>query len=133
MFLNCTTGHSSIQVLRRLMVNVEAFSVIRTAYSSKSAFDVHPTSHHTEQSPFSDQLKAMWFCLKEEVISVDKSQHDIPKMTKQGICDGKVQQSCTDVYHKGKSKVKQNFYRMLYEKFNVFVHEQSDADSESSM
>ena len=133
MFLNCTAGHSSIQVLRRLMVNVEAFSVIRTAYSSKSAFDVHSTSHHTEQSPFIDQLKTMWFCLKEEVISVDKSQHDIPKMTKQGICDGKVQQSCADVYQKGKSKVKKNFYRMLYEKFNVFVHEQSDADSESSM
>ena len=76
----------------------------------------------------------MWFCLKDEVISVDKSQHDIPKMTKQSICDGKVQQSCTDVYQKGKSKVKQSFYRMLYEKFNVFVHEQqSDANSESTV
>lgn len=44
-------GHSSIHMLKRLMVNVDTFSTIRDAYSDKSAFNVHPTSHHKEQDP----------------------------------------------------------------------------------
>ncbi len=129
---NCIAGHSSINMLKRLMVNIEAFSTIRAAYSSPSAFDVHPTSHHKEQDPIHDQLKAMWFCLKENVISDDASDDVIPKMTKEGNCEGNVQQSLIDVYSKGKLKVKQQFSRMLYEKFNVFVSEQSDNESSDS-
>ena len=53
---NCIAGHSSINMLKRLMVNIEAFSTIRAAYSSPSAFDVHPMSRHKEQDPIHDQL-----------------------------------------------------------------------------
>ena len=125
---NCIAGHSSINMLKRLMVNIEAFSTIRAAYSSPSAFDVHPTSRHKEQDPIHDQLKAMWFCLKENIISDDV----IHKMTKEENCEGNVQQSLIDVYSKGKLKIKQQFSRMLYEKFNVFVSEQSDEISDSA-
>jgi hypothetical protein len=74
----------------------------------------------------------MWFCLKENVISDDASDDVIPKMTKEGNCEGNVQQSLIDVYSKGKLKVKQQFSRMLYEKFNVFVSEHSDNESSDS-
>ena len=39
---------------------------IRQAFGGHEAFNVHPTTHHTEQDPFPDQLKGMWYCLREK-------------------------------------------------------------------
>ena len=80
----CVVGHSSINMLKRMMINVEAFTTIREAYSTPRAFNVHPTSHHKEQDPLHDQLKGMWFCLKQKIIAVDVTASTIPKINNQG-------------------------------------------------
>ena len=53
----------------RVMANVQMIGAIRKGYMSHEAFDVHPTTKHKEQDPFPDQLKGMWFCLKEKIVS----------------------------------------------------------------
>jgi hypothetical protein len=51
------------------MANIQMIETIRKAFMSRDAFNVHPTTKHKEQDPFPDQLKGMWFCLKENVVS----------------------------------------------------------------
>ena len=53
----------------RMMANVQIIKATRKAFMSKKAFEVHPTNKHAQQDPFPDQLKGMWFCLKEKVVS----------------------------------------------------------------
>lgn len=126
-------GHSSIHMLKRLMVNVDAFSTIREAYSDESAFNVHPTSHHKEQDPLPDQLKGMWYCLKHKIIAVNVTDSTIPKLTKEGGDSGKIPQSLVNVYAKGQDKVKQNFSRMMYAKYNVFIEDPPEEEIDEEM
>jgi hypothetical protein len=53
----------------RLMANIQMIETVRKAFMSRDAFNVHPTTKHKEQDPFPDQLKGMWFCLKENMVS----------------------------------------------------------------
>ena len=56
-----------MKMCERVMANVQMIGAIRKGYMSHEAFDVHPTTKHKEQDPFPDQLKGMWFCLKEKI------------------------------------------------------------------
>jgi len=55
-------GHTSVEVLKLLTVNLDALGAIRNAFGGREAFNVHPTTHHSEQDPFPDQMKGNWFC-----------------------------------------------------------------------
>ena len=47
------------------MANIQLFDQIKKPYAENEAFDVHPTSKHKEWDSKPDQLKGMWFCVKE--------------------------------------------------------------------
>ncbi|KAK3745448.1 hypothetical protein QZH41_016246 [Actinostola sp. cb2023] len=59
------SGHSSVKTCQRIMANVQFIGNVRRLYADKEAFDVHPQLKHTEQSAFPDQIKGMWFSLRE--------------------------------------------------------------------
>ena len=59
-------GHTSVENLKLLTVNLDALGAIRNAYGTREAFNVHSTSHQSEADPFPDQLKGMWFCLQQK-------------------------------------------------------------------
>ena len=56
------------------MGNLNLFGLTRATYSNKEAFDYHPTSRHKEQSSFPDQLKGMWFCVKNKFFEVSSGK-----------------------------------------------------------
>lgn len=117
-------GHSSVNMLKLLTVNLEALGAVRGAFGGREAFNVHPTSQHTEQDPFPDQLKGMWFCLQKKFFDPPEDQSFIPQVSNQGQEKGKVSMTLVDVYKQGKVKVIQNFGQKLFSTFKVF----SDAD-----
>ena len=73
---------------------------------SRKAFDIHPTKKHAEEDPFPDQLKGMWFCFKENVLSCDEGRNVI-QYYPLAWADGKEMQlpkKCCDIYTKGCKK-----------------------------
>ena len=111
-------------MLKLLTANLEALTAVRRSFGGHEAFNVHPTSHHTEQDPFPDQLKGMWFCLQKKFFDPPEDQTFVPKLTNQGEEKGKVSTTLVDVYQQGKDKVTQNFGQKLFSVFKVL----SDAD-----
>ena len=101
------------------MWNLDALGAIRNAYGGREAFNVHPTSRHSEQDPFPDQLKGMWFCLKQGFFEPPADQDFIPKLSNKGEEIGRVSTTLVDVYKKGKTKVAENFGRKLFNTFHV--------------
>ena len=98
------------------MANIQLFGQIRKAYADKEAFDVHPTSKHKEQDSMPDQLKGMWFCLKERFVQPEKGNTTITKFNVQGRREGTIK-SIRDVYQKGIEKIEQKFDQKMYECF----------------
>ena len=99
------------------MANVQLFGQVRRAYADKQAFDVHVTSKHKEQDPFPDQLKGMWFCLKERFFQAQKDNTSIHKYNAQEQHDGSITQNPRDVFEKGIEKIEQKFDKKMYECF----------------
>ena len=101
------------------MANIQLLQNVRSMYSNKDAFDVHPTKKHHEQSPFPDQLKGMWFCLREGFFDYSQGRTEIFECPKQpdSTQPKYVPKSCVSVYQKGLKKVKDNFNRKLHECF----------------
>ena len=62
------------------MGNLNLFGLTRATYSNKEAFDYHPTSRHKEQSFFPDQLKGMWFCVKNKFFEVSSGKRGEKKV-----------------------------------------------------
>ena len=60
------------------MGSIDLFKQARSGYTSKEAFDVHPTSCHSVVQPFLDQLKGAWFCLNKGLPDPTKSREAIP-------------------------------------------------------
>ncbi|KAJ7376892.1 hypothetical protein OS493_031771 [Desmophyllum pertusum] len=116
---NYASGHSSVNILKLLTVNLEAIGAVREAFGGHETFNVHPTTRHTEQDPFPDQLKGMWFCLKQKFFQPSEDQNFIPRLTNQGEEKGKVSMTLVDVYKQGKEKVTQNFGQKLFNTFHV--------------
>lgn len=112
------TGHTSVQMCKRLMANVQLFGQVRRAYAEKGSFDVHVTSRHKEQDPMPDQFKGMWFCLKEKFFQPQKDNTSIHKFDTQGQHHGNITNSLRDVYQKGTEKVEQKFDQKMYECFS---------------
>ena len=69
-----------MEILKLLTVNLDVFGAIRNAYGAREAFDVHPTSQHSEADPFLDQLKGMWFCLQQNFFDLPEDRVYIPKL-----------------------------------------------------
>ena len=111
-----------MNILKLLTVNLEAMGAVRQAFGGHEAFNVHPTTHHTEQDPFPDQLKGMWYCLREKLFQPQSGEdtNSIRRITTGGEVSGKVPMALVDVYQKGKEKVKQNFGQKLFNTFHVW-------------
>lgn len=108
-----------MNILKLLTVNLEALGAVRKAFGGREAFNVHPTTRHSEQDPFPDQLKGMWFCLQQKFFNPPEDRNFITQLTNQGEEKGKVSMTLVDVYDKGKVKVTQNFGHKLFSTFNV--------------
>ena len=102
---------------QRLMANVQLFGQVRRAYADKEAFDVHVTTKHKEQDAMPDQLKGMWFCLKEKFFQPKKENTSVHKYNWQGQSDGNIPKNLRDVYQKGTEKIVQKFGQKMYEYF----------------
>lgn len=68
------SGHSTVTMCERLMVNLDMMKAIRREYMGKDGFDVHHTSRHCVQSPLPDQIKGAWFCLQKGFFQDHKRQ-----------------------------------------------------------
>ena len=110
-------GHTTVKMCKRLMANVQILGQVREAYTDKSAFDVHVTKKHKEQDPLPDQLKGMWFCLKEKFFIPQKGNKVVNKYSVNGKKEGSVRSSLTDVYPKGVKKIQELFDGKMYELF----------------
>ena len=108
-----------MSMCERMMANIQIIESTRKAFMSKNAFDVHPTTKHSEQDPFPDQLKGMWFCMKEKVLA----HRDGLNVTKHFPLDGsgprevQIPKQCSDVYKKGCEKVEKQLSVKLHECF----------------
>ena len=111
-----------MEVLKLLTVNLDALKAIRNAFGGREAFNVHPATHHSEQDPFPDQLKGMWFCLKQKFFEPPEDRNYIPKLSNKGDKSGKVSTTLVDVCKKGKSKVAENFGCKLFSIFRIIIN-----------
>lgn len=103
------------------MSNLKLFGSIRSAFSNPQAFDYHPTIKHKEQSPLPDQLKGMWFCLKNGFFKVSSGR--IPcQYPLQGTPDLQkhVSKMFWGIKDKGEMKVREKFESKLHDCFPAF-------------
>ena len=111
------------------MANIDLFSVTRSAFHSRDAFNVHTTTKHSEQDPFPDQIKATHFILKRKFLKPDKGRKNVEKFNdpKKGL----VSNSNINAYAAGKKKVQETFNRKLFSLYfilNVDRDEDGDED-----
>ena len=88
------------------MVSIYLFKAVRKAYSLKKGFDEHTAQRHHVPNSFPDQLKGMWFCLKNGFLTGTQSSDDtdVYSLEGSGKPSGKVQICLLDVYEKGNNK-----------------------------
>lgn len=104
------SGHSTVTMCERLMVNLDMMKAIRREYMGKDGFDVHHTSRHCVQSPLPDQIKGAWFCLQKGFFQDHKRQEvECYPLDSKGCATGKVPKNLLDVVEKGKNKIRDNF------------------------
>ena len=89
------------------MANIDLFGVIRNAFHSHDAFNVHTTTKHSEQDPFPDQIKATHFILQRKFLKPDKARKNVEKFNDPR--KGLVSNSNIDAYAAGKKKSSRNF------------------------
>ena len=100
------------------MGNLDLFRNVRMLYKSKDGFDVHSTSRHSVPSPFSDQLKGAWFCLKERFFqNLRRKDVKCYPVSGDGKPNGKVPTNFLGIREKGKDRVVADFTKKLYESF----------------
>ena len=102
-------------MLQRLMANIDMLIQTRKSFQAREAFNVHPTTKHTEQDPFPDQLKAAHFILRRmffEYVPGRKTVEKFGDPKKASISTNNI-----DCYASGKRKVVATFNRKL---FNVY-------------
>ena len=103
------------------MGNLNLLSSTRDAYSSQQAFDHHTTTKHKEQTPFPDQLKGMWFCIKNGFFKVTsgKIPYQCPVKGVQSL-QKPVLKTYFQVREKGEQKVREKFEEKLHDSFPSF-------------
>ena len=101
------------------MGSIDLLKQTRRAYTSRSAFDVHPTSRHAVADSFRDQLKGAWFCLRNGWLDPSVTTDGCPAypVDGKGEVQGKVSQCYINVEEKGKAKVTDNFASKFYDGF----------------
>lgn len=109
-------------MLQRLMGNVDMIGAARKAYHSREAFDVHPTTRHSEQDPFPDQIKAASFILKSKLLKPDTTRTTAQTYDGPGL----ISAPNMDAYATGKKKVKDNFNRKLFSLYGVLNLEEAE-------
>jgi hypothetical protein len=107
-----------------MMANIQIIEATRKAFMSTKAFDVHPTKKHSEQDPFPDHIKGMWFCLREEIVSCVEGRNVIRHFPLDGSGPKEIQlpKTCYKVYKKGCEKVTKEFNGKLHECFPNVRH-----------
>lgn len=103
------------------MGNLNLFGSTRSTYSNKEAFNYHPTSKHKEQSSFPDQLKGMWFCVKNKFfeVSSEKIPYQFPVEGRSTVPKA-VPKIVIDVKKRGEKKVEEKFEAKLHDCFPSF-------------
>ena len=79
-------------MLQRLMANIDLLNETRKSFQGCDAFNVHPTTKHTEQDPLPDQVKAAHFILRNQFL----------KYVQGDIKNGLVSSNNVDAYEVGK-------------------------------
>jgi hypothetical protein len=103
---------------------------VRHAFAGHETFNIHPTPHHTEEDPFPDQLKGMWFCLHKKFFQPNKDCSTVPVILGIGEEKGKLPGRLFDVYDKGKEKVRLNFGKKLFNTFHVISKSNQACDED---
>ena len=96
---------------------METVGRVRSAFSGHEAFNVHHTSHHTEEDPLPDQLKEMWFCMHKKFFRPDSDCSTVKVISDTCEETGILPSRLFDVY--GKGKVKLNFGRKFFDSFHI--------------
>lgn len=106
-------------MLERLMSSIDLFKAARKAYSGREGFDEHTTKKHSVPDSYRDQLKGMWFCVKNGFFKSENSNGSpgIYALDCSGKPSGKVPNSLLDVEEKGKRKIGDGFKEKLYLSF----------------
>ena len=123
-------GHSSVNTLKLLCANLETVGRVRSAFSGHEAFNVHHTSHHTEEDPFPDQLKGMWFCTHKKFFRPDNDCSTVNVISDTCGETGILPARLFDVYGKGNEKVKLKFGRKLFDIFHVMSESNHAGDKD---
>ena len=102
-------------MLQRLMANIDLLIQTRKSFQARDAFNIHPTTKHTEQNPLPDQLKAAHFILRKRFFQCVPGRKTVEKFgdpKKASISANNI-----DCYEIGKMKVVASFNRKL---FNIY-------------
>ena len=86
-----------MKMCEHMMANIQIIEATRKAFMSTKAFDVHPTKKHSEQDPFPDHIKGMWFCLREEVVSCVEGRNVIRHFPLDGLGPKEIQLPSLDL------------------------------------
>ncbi|CAB4018428.1 GA-binding subunit beta-1 isoform X2 [Paramuricea clavata] len=74
-----STGHTSVQMCKRLMGNLNLLGSVRSIYSQPNSFNYHQTTKHKTQSALPNVIKGMWFCIRNKLLQDQLvSQGNIP-------------------------------------------------------
>lgn len=102
-------------MLQRLMANIDLLIQTRKSFQARDAFNVHPTTKHTEQDPLPDQLKTAHFILRRRFFQYIPGRKTVEKFgdpQKASISTNNI-----DCYEIGIRKVVASFNRKL---FNIY-------------
>lgn len=112
-------GHTSVKMCKRITSSIDIFKAVRKMYLSRKGFNEHSTKRHSVPNSYKDQLKGMWFCLKNDFFKWNESS-EAPRTYElgcNGIASQKVPNNLLDVKEKGEKKIMDNFNEKLYTSF----------------
>ena len=100
-----------MKMCERLMLSIDLFKAARNIYSRREGFDEHTTKKHSVPDSYQDQLKGMWFCIKNAFFKSETSggSAGLYALDCNGIPSGNVPYSLLDVEKKGK-RFKEKLY-----------------------
>ena len=101
---------------KRIMRSLDMFKSVHGAYQLKQGFDEHTTTRHSVPDPLADQLKGVWFCIREGLLKAKCNATKAPDcypLESTGKPSGEVANCFLDVEEKGYNKIKHNFKAKL--------------------
>ena len=113
-------GHTSVQMCKRIMGNLNLLGSVRNVYSQPGSFNYHQTTKHKVQSSLPDVIKAMWFCLRNQFFNVTEGRIALELPLRSTGEVRKVRKSLIEVLSKGEEKVSKKLEEKLHESFPLF-------------